>query len=341
MAEETFLRTAIDEVLPNLPEVSKDVLEETLQSIGVETYDDFQFIVEDDLLSALRPVQARKALATWKLRCQSPETSKSSADDTAQTSASLQSLSPQSSSSASSNSNQTLEIDWAVNFVIPWEKFPEELMQSLERGKRPSPRLRREMVRIVISEMMQKSSSIGKRGTTEVAKKMVAKYPKSLQGVIEGDVIGPGYHSLVKQLQNRLENVKRSTTPKIRKRKHRSDDSDTDEIPPEQKAAVQDTYGCINWNLKFLPFGETPESQEDKKEKLKKLSQMKDPNPEEVKQLMEKTFYTQRKDVNQGKDIKDLLKEWPFWFQELGMAVHFKKTHWKGAERNFHTKLGT
>lgn len=197
-------------------------------------------------------------------------------------------------------------------------------MQSLDRGKRPSPRLRREMVRIVISEMMKKSSSIGKRGTTEVAKKMVAKYPKSLQDVIEGDVIGPGYHSLVKQLQNRLENAKRSTTPKIRKRKHRSDDSDTDEIPPEQKAAVQDTYGCINWNLKFLPFGETSESQEDKKENLKMLSQMKDPNPEEVKQLMEKTFYTQRRDVNQGKDIKDLLKEWPLWFQELGMAVHFK-----------------
>lgn len=69
MTEETFLRTAINEVLPNLPEVSKDSLEETLQSIGVETYDDFQFIVEDDLLSALRPVQARKALAAWKLRC--------------------------------------------------------------------------------------------------------------------------------------------------------------------------------------------------------------------------------------------------------------------------------
>lgn len=69
MTEETFLRTVINEVLPNLPEVSKDILEETLQSIGVETYDDFQFIVEDDLLSALRPVQARKALAAWKLRC--------------------------------------------------------------------------------------------------------------------------------------------------------------------------------------------------------------------------------------------------------------------------------
>lgn len=67
--ETTFLRTAITEVLPDLPEVTKNILEETLQSLGVETYDDFQFIEESDLLSALRPVQARKVLAAWKLRC--------------------------------------------------------------------------------------------------------------------------------------------------------------------------------------------------------------------------------------------------------------------------------
>lgn len=36
---------------------------------------------------------------------------------------------------------------------------------------------------------------------------MVAKYPKSLQDVIKGDVVGAGYHSLVKQLQARDENV--------------------------------------------------------------------------------------------------------------------------------------
>lgn len=82
--------------------------------------------------------------------------------------------------------------------------------------------------------------------STDVAKKMVAKYPKSLQDIIEGDVIGSGYHSLVKRLQNRIENVKRSTTPKIRKRKIRTEDSDTDEVPSEQRAAIQDTYGCIN-----------------------------------------------------------------------------------------------
>ncbi|KAI4881481.1 hypothetical protein NFI96_012226 [Prochilodus magdalenae] len=69
--EQTFLHTAITEVLPDLSEVTKDILEETLQSTGVETYDDFQFIEEGDLLSVLRPIQARKVLAAWKLRWRS------------------------------------------------------------------------------------------------------------------------------------------------------------------------------------------------------------------------------------------------------------------------------
>ncbi|KAK1903813.1 putative 4-diphosphocytidyl-2-C-methyl-D-erythritol kinase [Dissostichus eleginoides] len=274
--EQTFIRSAITEVLPDLPEMTKDILEETLQSLGVETYEDFQFVNEADLLSALRPIQARKVLAAWKLRCQTPESSSSSVGGSPGPSASLMSYSPRSSSSTSSDSCKRPDIDWMDSFVIPWDKFPEELMQTLERGKRPSPQMRREMVRILVCEMKRKN-------------------------IIEGDVIGPGYHSLVKQLQNRIENVKRSTTPKIRKRKNGTDESDTDEVPPEQRAAIQDTYGCIKWDLKFLPLGETEESQQEKKEKLR------------------------RKQVNQGTNIKSLLQEWPFWFDDLGMAVHFKE----------------
>ncbi|GAA6098899.1 uncharacterized protein LOC115775851 isoform X1, partial [Tachysurus ichikawai] len=84
-------------------------------------------------------------------------------------------------------------------------------------------------------------------------------YPKSLQDVIDGDIIGPGY-----QLQARVENVKRPDTPKVIKRKAASDDDDTDEIPTEQKASVQDTY---RWEPKHLSHSETVESQLEKKKK--------------------------------------------------------------------------
>lgn len=178
------------------------------------------------------------------------------------------------------------------------------------------------MVRIVVREMMKVTTSLGKKNATDVAKKLVAKYPKSLQDVIEGDIIGTGYDSLVKQILNRIENVKRPTTPKIKKRRT-SHDSDTDEIPPEKRAAIQDTYGCIRWHVKFLPLGETAESQQQKKDELKHLFLQNEQSPEPLKRLMKTTFYSQRQEVNQGNDIKSLLESWPYWFCEVGMTVHF------------------
>lgn len=52
-----------------LPDLSASILEivlEALQSLGVETSEDLQFISETDLNSVLRPIQARKLLAAWK-----------------------------------------------------------------------------------------------------------------------------------------------------------------------------------------------------------------------------------------------------------------------------------
>lgn len=235
----------------------------------------------------------------------------------------MSSVSPVSTSSLSSGSQSTSDF-FTDSFQIPWKKFPEALTQALERGRRPSPTLRKEMIRIVVHEMMKVTVSISKKMTTDVAKKIVGKYPKSLHDVIEGDVIGSGYHSLAKQIQNRVENVKRPSTPKITKRKN-SFDSDTDEVPPEKRAAMQDMYGCIRWIVKFLPLGETAESQQQKMEKLKDLFQESSLSPVLVKSLMKSTFYTQRQDVNKGKDIKHLLEDWPYWFHEIGMAEHYRE----------------
>lgn len=104
------------------------------------------------------------------------------------------------------------------------------------------------MVQIVVTEMMEKSPHVGKKHATVVAKKLVAKYPRSLQDVIEGDVVGAGYHSLVKQLLYRIENARHSVTPKLRKRRLQCDDKsdDTDVIPLEERAAMQDTTGVLN-----------------------------------------------------------------------------------------------
>ncbi|KAF6718832.1 hypothetical protein FQA47_007296, partial [Oryzias melastigma] len=297
MAESHLLRDmrdAIAGVLPDLPDEVVKSVEETLKALGATTSDDLKYIKENDLLPVLKPIQARRLVAAWTQNASSistPTTGHSS--PVRLLSSPSTSSSPGSSTITSSPSGlQTSLIpDWVERFEIPWERFPEELMQNLERQKRPSARQRREMVRIVVSEMMKLCRNPTKQNTTEIAKRMVTKYPKSFQDVIDGDVIGPGYHSLVKQLQSRVENVKRPDTPKVVKRKAASDhDDDTDEIPAEQKASVQDTYGI-----------------------------------DLVKELVKCTYYTQRKDINKGASIQKLCEEWPFLFNEVGMAEHFQE----------------
>lgn len=148
-------------------------------------------------------------------------------------------------------------------------------MQALERRKRPSLWLRREMVRIVVAAMMMNVCACpSRKNITEVAKRMVAKYPKSLQAVIEESVIVPGYYSLVKQFQARVENARRTSTAKIKKGIHDTEECDTEEISPEKRAVIQDTYGCTNWEVKCMPLRETAESQQLKKEKMKSLFQL-------------------------------------------------------------------
>lgn len=115
--------------------------------------------------------------------------------------------SPASSTATSSSSGSCYPLapNWVDTFQVPLQKLPEELVQNLERQKRPSVRLRREMIRIVVSEMMKSCKNPTKHSTTEIAKRMVARYTKSPQDVIDGDIIGLRYHSLAKQLQSRVD----------------------------------------------------------------------------------------------------------------------------------------
>ncbi len=65
-AEQIMIRCAIMKVLPDLAASLLDILLETLQSLGVETTENFPFIQEADLLTTLRPIQARRLVAAWK-----------------------------------------------------------------------------------------------------------------------------------------------------------------------------------------------------------------------------------------------------------------------------------
>lgn len=65
------ITSATDDVLPDLPVTTKKSLEDTIKSLRVETPEDFRFLQESDLVSVMRPIQARTFISVLK------ETSKS------------------------------------------------------------------------------------------------------------------------------------------------------------------------------------------------------------------------------------------------------------------------
>lgn len=64
--DQSSISNAITKVLPDLAPSVLDIVVETLQSLGVETTEDFDFVQESDLMSVLRPIQVRKLVTAWK-----------------------------------------------------------------------------------------------------------------------------------------------------------------------------------------------------------------------------------------------------------------------------------
>ncbi|XP_046703809.1 uncharacterized protein LOC124384871 [Silurus meridionalis] len=161
MAESQLLKNigdVIAGVLPDLPDQLVKSVEDTLKTLGAATTDDLKNITENDLLPVLKPIQARRLVAAWTQNISGTSTPKSvySSPVVVFPSAPTISSSPASSTSTSSSGICTPLIPNCLErFEIPWQRLPEELIQNLERQKRPSARQRREMVRIVVSEMMK------------------------------------------------------------------------------------------------------------------------------------------------------------------------------------------
>lgn len=105
------------------------------------------------------------------------------------------------------------------------------------------------------SEILTVCKKPGKRHITEIARKMVIQYPKCFQDEIEGQVVGTGYDSLVKQFISRIDNYHRLQVPAAQKRLAESDS------PDNAKKVCRDAYGCINPEPE-LPVGETKQLQE-------------------------------------------------------------------------------
>ncbi|XP_026091610.1 uncharacterized protein LOC113064859 [Carassius auratus] len=150
---------------------------------------------------------------------------------------------------------------------------------------------------------------------------MAMAYPEAFKDIIEGEVVGSGYDSVIKQLINRLDNVRRGKTSLSLKRRA-AGNSEEDTLCRKKRL---DSYGCKNWQPVQLPANETPDTQISVKQEMKKMKKEQFHDAKIVENMMRATFFTQRKDIINGVETSDLLHEWPYLFETSGMMSHFKE----------------
>jgi len=186
------------------------------------------------------------------------------------------------------------------------------IIQRLENRERPSASERREVIRVIVGDLLATCITTGKRHVVEIARKVMRAYPKSFRDEVAGKVVGSGYDSIVRQMMSNVYN-RRSKFPSIQER-----------AADKATRHRRDTYGCINPEPP-LPAGETEATQRTKMEELKLMFKNQDKDTKKVEELMAVTFASQRKDILRIQDIKKLLENWPYLFQETGMRINFRE----------------
>ncbi|KAL7870389.1 hypothetical protein SRHO_G00078860, partial [Serrasalmus rhombeus] len=197
------------------------------------------------------------------------------------------------------------------SFQIPWHKLPSELIKALNEKKRPMPALRREMIRIVVDDLLASGSRPGRTKLRHVAQQIVERFPKSFSDVSGDIIVGSGYDSLMLQMENRVENCLRQTAQTFSRQ--------AGERAPK-KPKLSDKYGCVEWQ----PF--PPVNDEDYENKRTELCNSHKENllsDAHVKQLMKETYYRQRLDINnENTNVNTLMEKWPYLFEASGLFDH-------------------
>ncbi|CAN8020747.1 unnamed protein product [Ixodes persulcatus] len=122
-----------------------------------------------------------------------------------------------------------------TSFILQLE-FPRSAQDALAAGKTLITRDRLELVRVVVNGLMRKSSRPSRDCARCVAEGLVKMFPASLEDRgIDGQKMGTGYDSLLRQLENRIENLTRGK---------RLSAPEAEESRPQRKSS-KSSYGLL------------------------------------------------------------------------------------------------
>jgi len=200
-------------------------------------------------------------------------------------------------------------------FQIPWQKFPvvrsHKLMNALKEKRRPLPKDRRHMIRIIMEDLMDTDTRPGRSKLKQIAQQLVERYPDSFLDKCGTNVVGQGLASLVMQMENRVENVRRQNAL-----------CSSDTGMPKKKFRFSDRYGCSQWQP------ESPNdigNHEENKKMLQDASKGKPLPKSDIKRLMSEIYYAQRITLNNEDNVIKVMEEWPYLFEVTHLLDHTEK----------------
>ncbi|GAA6096870.1 uncharacterized protein LOC117955970, partial [Tachysurus ichikawai] len=295
-----------DIILRALPNLSLDVPQKILsklQSSGLESKEDLQYVQQEDLSDVLPVIQLRKLLQVFKSDtevftlnlqaisspCSSYSEPSSSAslsglsssahDSQACMSFSSETANPSTSSKHTSSISKT----WHTTFKVPWDRMPSQIQSAISAEKSPKPAESRQMVRVLVEEMRKYELCPTRSQCLMVCQNIVSQYPKSFADQFpNGAFIAVGYTSLLMQVKTRVENLNRESSFAHHRSKAMSG----------CKRGPTDTYGCVRFQPQ-LPPEETKETIETKRQRLQDIYSKEGTagiEKVQVQNLMETTF---------------------------------------------------
>ncbi|XP_064475118.1 uncharacterized protein LOC135389080 [Ornithodoros turicata] len=156
-----------------------------------------------------------------------------------------------------------------------------------------------------------------------IATKIVSTYPESFKDVLDGQVVGTGYDSVLQQLITRVENNLRAKENTGGTANQTSPDASSNQNKRKQPSYL---YGGAQTERQPLSNDEEVILEQTKRE-LKRMHATYG-DREEVVRLMIATYPLQRHDIVTKKLCSVQLKEeWPYLFEAFGLFSNFKELH--------------
>ena len=274
--------------------------------MGADGVEDLDFVNERDLAGILPLIKCRKLMFFInKMKSQrnviSADPIVNSADSTVTSRSSV----------ASGGESSNVHHKSSNIPSIPWQRFSKGVRQCLEKEKRPTPKERREVVRVLCDEINDKCPAPQRQDMRNLADIMVKRFPVSFEDRSFGDkLIKDGDSTLFTQIENRLYNMKRG--------------SDTSTEASSENEGSSKKKSLWHLNPEYMqPSISTSNELENWRSDLLKMFEDEEVDTKKINSTLIKCLPFVQESV-QTRSLKEIQPDWPILFTLIGFKLHYQ-----------------